>query len=100
MAPATTTNTATGGERKVTMTSIQTTQAVKFHGWTLPAGATVTVESVRLPIREFGQQVATATCQAPEFSEYGFAVPVTHLPKIVGVPVYRYDDSTGRDILV
>lgn len=75
-----------------------TTQSVKFHGWTLPAGATVTIDKVTLP--HSGQQAPTASCKAPEFSEWGFSVPVYALGNLDGVPVYRLNEITSREELV
>lgn len=83
--------------KAVTMTST-TTQAIDFTGWTLPAGTTVTVEKVCFP--KFGQQVSHANCKAPEFSQYGFAVPVYAIDSVEGVPVYSFNEATGREELV
>ena len=81
--------------------STTTTQDVRMHGWTIPAGTTVQVERITLPMEWAGQQVATATVQVPGV-EHRCGVPVPSLDVVAlgDVPVYRYDDATGRDVLV
>jgi hypothetical protein len=82
-------------------TPTTTTQDVRMHGWTIPAGTTVQVRSIRLPIREYGQQVSTATVDVPG-RDYPCGVPVSHLDCVAlgDVPLYQHNTHTGQDVPV
>ena len=83
--------------KEVTMT-FTTTHAVKFHGWTLPTGTEVSVTKVTLA--HSGQQQSHAACSAPEFSKWGFSLPVSAFGSLAGVPLYRLNEATSCEELV
>tara|TARA_R110000822_G_scaffold193623_1_gene332056 strand:+ start:103 stop:384 length:282 start_codon:yes stop_codon:yes gene_type:complete len=44
------------------MFTTTTTQSVKFHGWTLPAGSVVTVREVRVDMYSLMEHYTSASC--------------------------------------
>lgn len=57
--------------RGTKMLTTTTTRAVKFHGWTLPKGATVTVTDVRREVYSPVEQFTTASCTSDAAPTYG-----------------------------
>lgn len=78
-------------------TIVTTTQPVKYRGWTLPAGAAVTVDYIVLA--RSWEQHPNATCFAADHQPLGnISVPIHALPSEVWtmVPVKRFDEDLGR----
>jgi hypothetical protein len=55
-----------------------TTRAVRFHGWTLPKGASVKVTGLRNFFHVNGVQELSASCETSH-SDYGVGVPFSAL---------------------
>jgi len=60
------------------MFTTTTTQPVKFHGWTLPAGSVVTVHDVTVEMYSAIEQYTSASCSTDAI-DHLIAVPTSSL---------------------
>lgn len=60
------------------MFTTTTIRPVKFHGWTLPAGATVTITKVTREVYSPVEQFCTASCTS-DAAPHAIAVPTDAL---------------------
>ena len=60
------------------MFTTTTTQPVKFHGWTLPAGSVVTVHDVRVEMYSAIEQETSASCST-DVVDHQIAIPTYSL---------------------
>lgn len=64
--------------RGTKMLTTTTTRPVKFHGWTLPAGATVNVTGMRREVYSPVEQFTTASCTS-DAAPHAISIPTDAL---------------------